>query len=89
MKHRDLAVVADASMRYSARLRELFGNRVFGPEEPHVSRVQSLYIRKIMLKIETEASMRKVKEILRSVYEEFMAEKALRSMVVYYDVDPM
>ena len=33
--------------------------------------------------------MRKVKEILRSVYEEFMAEKALRSMVVYYDVDPM
>lgn len=66
----------------------MFGNRVFGPEEPHVSRIQSLYIRKIMLKIETEASMRKVKAILRNVYEEFMVEKSLRSMIVYYDVDP-
>ena len=68
--------------------RNCFGNRVFGPEEPHVSRIQSLYIRKIMLKIETEASMRKVKTILRNVYEEFMVEKSLRSMIVYYDVDP-
>lgn len=89
LKHRDLNVVADASMRYAKRLHDLFGNRVFGPEEPHVSRVQSLYIRKIMLKVETEASMRKVKEILRSVYEEFMTEKSLRSLLVYYDVDPM
>ena len=53
-----------------------------------MSRIQSLYIRKIMLKIETEASMRKVKAILRNVYEEFMVEKSLRSMIVYYDVDP-
>ncbi len=81
-------MVADASVRYTRRLQELFGNRVFGPEEPHVSRIQSLYIRKIMLKIETEASMRKVKAILRNVYEEFMVEKSLRSMIVYYDVDP-
>jgi primosomal protein N' (replication factor Y) len=88
LKHRDLSVVADASVRYTRRLQELFGNRVFGPEEPHVSRIQSLYIRKIMLKIETEASMRKVKAILRNVYEEFMVEKSLRSMIVYYDVDP-
>jgi primosomal protein N' (replication factor Y) len=89
LKHRDLNVVNDASARYAARLHVLFGNRVFGPEEPHVSRVQSLYIRKIMLKVEIEASMSKVKNILRSVYEEFMVERALRSMLVYYDVDPM
>lgn len=83
LKHRDLSVVADASVRYTRRLQKLFGNRVFGPEEPHVGRIQSLYIRKIMLKIETEASMRKVKAILRNVYEEFMVEKSLRSMIVY------
>lgn len=62
---------------------------MFGPDEPHVARIQSLYIRKIMLKVETQASMRKVKDILRSVYESFMADAALRSMQVYYDVDPM
>lgn len=89
LKHRDEYRLIDASARYADTLRTLFGNRVFGPDEPHVARVQSLYIRKIMLKVETQASMRKVKDILRSVYESFMADAALRSMQVYYDVDPM
>lgn len=89
LKHRDEFRLIDAAARYADTLRNLFGNRVFGPDEPHVARIQSLYIRKIMLKVETQASMRKVKDILRSVYESFMADAALRSMQVYYDVDPM
>lgn len=89
LKHRDELRLIEASARYAETLRNLFGNRVFGPDEPHVARIQSLYIRKIMLKVETQASMRKVKDILRSVYESFMADAALRSMQVYYDVDPM
>lgn len=89
LKHRDLERLIDAAARYGDRLRVLFGNRVFGPDEPHVARIQSLYIRKIMLKVETSASMRKVKALLRSVYEEFMTDPALRSLQVYYDVDPM
>lgn len=89
LKHRDESRLIDAAARYSETLRNLFGNRVFGPDEPHVARIQSLYIRKIMLKVETQASMRKVKDILRSVYESYMDDPALRSMQVYYDVDPM
>ena len=89
LKHRDELRLVEAAARYAETLRNLFGNRVFGPDEPHVARIQSLYIRKIMLKVETQASMRKVKDILRSVYESFMADAALRSMQVYYDVDPM
>ncbi len=89
LKHREEMRLVDASARYAETLRGLFGNRVFGPDEPQVARVQSLYIRKIMLKVETQASMRKVKDILRSVYESYMADPALRQMQVYYDVDPM
>lgn len=89
LKYRDELRLVEAAARYAETLRNLFGNRVFGPDEPHVARIQSLYIRKIMLKVETQASMRKVKDILRSVYESFMADAALRSMQVYYDVDPM
>ena len=88
-KHRDLDRLIEAAARYGDKLREMFGNRVFGPDEPHVARIQSLYIRKIMLKIEISASMRKVKDLLRSVYEEFMTDPSLRSLQVYYDVDPM
>ncbi len=90
LKHRDESMLITAASQYGARLKELFGNRVYGPEEPHVSRIQSLYIRKIMLKVETEASMRKVKEILRTTYESYISQNVqMKALIIYYDVDPM
>lgn len=89
LKHRDENLLIRAAAGYAETLRHLFGNRILGPDEPHIARIQSLYIRKIMLKVEIQASMSKVKAILRSVYEAQMADKSLRSLVVYYDVDPM
>lgn len=89
LKHRDEDMLIRAAAGYAETLRHLFGNRILGPDEPHIARIQSLYIRKIMLKVEIQASMSKVKAILRSVYEAQMADKSLRSLVVYYDVDPM
>ncbi|MDE7396364.1 MAG: primosomal protein N' [Muribaculum sp.] len=88
IKHRDAHLTADFAMHYAATLRELFGNRVYGPETPWVDKIQNLYIRKIMLKIETAASMKKVKKILRDVYERYMADPRLRQLTIYYDVDP-
>ncbi len=89
LKHRDDDVVCEMAAIYGNKLRELFGNRVFGPEEPAVSRVQSLYIRKIMLKIEVTASMKKVKTILRDLYERMHENPRMKGIVIYYDVDPM
>ena len=67
----------------------LLGPRVSGVQEPPVSRVQSLYIRKIMLKVESEASMAKVKEFLRDAYIRLVAQPTTRALTVYYDVDPV
>ncbi len=90
LKHRDESELITASAEFTVKLRSLFGSRVFGPEEPHVSRIQSLYIRKVMLKVETEASMRKVKDILRAAYEGYISDNPkFKSLIVYYDVDPM
>ena len=89
LKHRDARELSELATKYANRLRELFGTRVNGPDEPHVARVQSLYIRRVMLKIETEASMTKVKQILRKVYEDMHDVRAMRSAVLYYDVDPV
>ena len=90
IKHRDRHEVESLAQAYGARLRELFGNRVLGPEEPAVARVQSMFIRKLMLKVELNASMKKVKEILRNTYIEMHDARlsSIRSAVVYYDVDP-
>jgi primosomal protein N' (replication factor Y) len=90
IKHRDRHLIDELATAYGRRLRELFGNRVFGPEEPAVGRVQTLYIRKLMLKIETQASMKKVKEIMRQTLVEMHASgmQAVKGAIVYYDVDP-
>ncbi len=70
-------------------LREVFGDRVLGPEKPFVSRVALWYIQSIMLKIESGASMKKVKDILRSVHARLAHVPQIKSSIIYYDVDPI
>ncbi|MCM1356475.1 MAG: primosomal protein N' [Staphylococcus sp.] len=89
LKHKDQAAVSAIAFEYATRLRSLLGNRVSGPDEPYVARIQSLYIRRIMLKIETNASITKVKKLLNDVRIEMTNSKLLSGAVLYYDVDPM
>ena len=57
---------------------------------PFVARVQNMYIRQVTLKMETAASMAKVKAILRDLYERMLAADArMKTVRLYYDVDPM
>jgi len=68
----------------------VFGTRVLGPEPPLVARVQNLYIRQLVLKIENTASMTRVKQILRQQYESMLAaDSRMKSARLYYDVDPV
>ena len=89
MKHKDEQILNSLSIQYARTLREVFGERVLGPDNPPVARVQSLYIRKIVLKVEVNASMIRVKEILRKVYENMLTDGRFKSLILYYDVDPM
>ena len=90
LKHREDATVGELAVRYSGLLRQVFGTRVLGPMAPLVARVQNLYIRQITLKIEREASMTKVKTILRDLYERMIAADArMKTVRLYYDVDPV
>ena len=90
LKHRDDATVGEVATRYGDLLRRVFGNRVLGPEKPMVARIQNLHIRQIVLKMETSASMSKVKGILRQIYESMIAADArMKGIRLYYDVDPV
>lgn len=89
LKHRDEAVLDTLSQQYATLLRKVFGERVLGPDNPPVARIQSLYIRKIMLKVEIVASMSQVKDLLRKIYENSLADSRFKQLVLYYDVDPM
>lgn len=89
LKHRNVDVVVECSRQFASALRGIFGDRVLGPQEPSISRVQSLFIRKIMLKMEPEASMPRVKHLLREEYIRLQASPLMRGLTIYYDVDPV
>lgn len=71
------------------KLRAVFGNRVLGPDKPPVARVQTLYIRKIVLKVEHTAPMARARELLLRIQREMLEDDRYRSLIVYYDVDPL
>ncbi len=88
IKHRDDDSLTEMSVRFSNMLRQVFGKRVLGPEPPTIARIQQLYIRQIVLKVEETASMPKVKQILRMIYEQSLSDPRMKRAIVYYDVDP-
>ncbi|MCD8310339.1 MAG: primosomal protein N' [Prevotellaceae bacterium] len=73
----------------AARLSTLLGKCVLGPDKPPVARVQTLFIRKIMLKIAPHVSFTAVRRLLLQLQEEMLRDARFKSMQVYYDVDPM
>ena len=90
LRHRQDDVVNEMAVRFSNLLRQVFGNRVLGPEAPMVARVQNMYIRQIVLKMELQASMTKVKKILRERYEQMLTlDGRMKTVRLHYDVDPV
>ena len=89
LKHRDAAAVDSLAVSYTMALRRVFGNRVLGPEKPYISRISTYYLQSIMLKVESGASMSKVKELLRQIYVSMASDFRMKQAVVYYDVDPV
>lgn len=89
VKNKNKDTAATAANLLAQALRDVFGARVLGPQQPFVSRVATYYLQQLMLKIEADASMPKVKAILRSIYESLARDTRIKSSNVYYDVDPV
>lgn len=84
LKHRDAAVLEHAAQKAAGLLRTIFRTRVLGPDRPAVARIQTLFIRTIILKIETSLSLNVVHAHLRNIKQTMET-----SVQFYYDVDPM
>lgn len=89
LKNRNEELLATQADVMAEKLRALFGNRVLGPDKPPVARVQTLFIRKIVLKIEQNAPMSRARELLLQVQREMLEDGRFKSLILYYDVDPM
>ena len=87
-RHKEEYVLDRAAMEFGNQLREIFKERVLGPEYPVVKRVKNLYIKKITLKIERDAPEKKVKERIQELVSSFYSVPFNKSIRMVIDVDP-
>ena len=89
LKHRKEEVAEQAAAVLAGWLRAGLGDRILGPDKPPVGRIQRLFIKKIVVKIAQGTSMPKVRGYLLQLQRALLEDERFRSLVVYYDVDPM
>ena len=88
LKHRKEDILDLAADTMAAQLRSGLGDRVLGPDKPPVARIQTLFIKKMIVKVEQNASIKKVRDYLLAVQRAILEDERFRSLLVYYDVDP-
>ena len=89
LRHRDGDLLEHVAIDMADRLRKIFGDRILGPDCPPVGRIQSLHIRKIILKVEPTLSTDKVRQALLQVKRQIMSQPMCKNMNIYFDVDPV
>jgi primosomal protein N' (replication factor Y) len=89
LRHNDYARTELLANDFGNQLRQVFGDRVLGPDRPPVARVHSMYVRKLMLKIEKNASAGKVRTILFDIQTRLLQQPSAHGVQIYYDVDPV
>ena len=88
LKHKDEGRVDTAAIEMGGRLRQWLGARVLGPDKPSVAKVRTMFIRKIMLKLEIGIDMKRVRQCLLLAQQQMESDKRYVSLQIYYDVDP-
>ncbi len=88
LKHRDENQLNSSALEFADSLKDVFKERVLGPEYPIVKRINNLYLKTVVLKIEREISHKIVKEQIQQKVDEFYAIAANKSIRLVIDVDP-
>lgn len=88
MRHRDPHLTREAAAALAGRLRSRFGGRVIGPEEPGIARVNDLYQRHILLKVERSVDTIRFKEALLEDIAAMRLVSQYKPVRVIVDVDP-
>ena len=89
LKHRDKNELDRIALELSTGLRERFGKRILGPEYPVISRIKTLYIKQIWMKIEREVSVVHAKRQMQEIIDHVKLHEGNKSVQIVVDVDPV
>ncbi len=79
--------VSQAADYFATLLKRSLGERVLGPAIPAVGRVQQLYIREILLKMEMGFPVTHVRDILKQIEETTRQNSKFKYVRIHYEVD--
>ena len=88
IKHKKRFIVEEFSDILANKLRKTFGNRVLGPEYPIISRIQTWYIKDILLKIDKKISINQSKKIIINAGLELKNLKNYSNISIIFNADP-
>jgi len=88
LKHKDVNLLNEAADHFGKQLKDVFFERVIGPEFPTIARIQNYYLKEIKLKIEQSAPQHKVKERLHELTDQFYSVPRFKPVRLIVDVDP-
>ncbi len=88
LKHRYESIVDSAANAMAERMRAVLGSRVSEPMKPPVARVKSLFLRRIVIKVESGLPFAQVETALRQIKRDIETDSRFRNTTVYFDVDP-
>jgi primosomal protein N' (replication factor Y) len=88
LKHKDRSQLNNYAGILGDDLKTLFGKRILGPEYPLISRIQSWYIKTILIKMEKEIYGAKSRQLILETIERLEMVKGASSLRIAIDVDP-
>ncbi len=86
LKHRDKTRVKRASYVLTNNLREVFHQRVKGPEEPLINKLKNSYLMNIHIRFEKNISQRKVKRKILNLCSELKSTPEFSNIIIQIDV---
>ena len=88
LKHKKPELLNEAAAVLARDLKARFGNLVYGPEYPMVSRIKNLFIKQILFKIPRNKQQAEKKQLLKQSLDNFKTLSKYKSVRVQVDVDP-
>lgn len=89
VRHRDVRQVEEVASVLQKQLLQVFGRRCSPVITPVIGKLYNQYERRIMLKIEINASFAKAKELLSQCIKAVRELPAFKAAIVFTDVEPL
>lgn len=78
-----------ASIVFAKMLREKIKGLILGPEPPVIARIRNEWLRNILIKVDRNSSVSKVKEIIEAERKKFFSDQRFHRVGMEINVDPV